>query len=238
MIGVTGGSGSGKTTFARDLMAQVDDQGRVLLISQDAYYLEAHPCHLRMKGELNFDHPEAFDWDLLQEHLQKLKNHKPIELPIYDFKMSRRTERVRRVHSPEVVILEGPFVFWNLEIRSQLNLKIFLQVADDLRFIRRLYRDIQEKRRTLENIIRQYQDVVRPMHALYVEPARQYADFVVGEETEVALSVVVAKINQVLEIAKMGRTHLASFVEEDPVPILPVTGRIGSVSANSAIFEP
>jgi uridine kinase len=198
LIGIAGGSGSGKTTFAKKILQHVHKEleGNVALLHQDSYYLKSPPAHLRTHGESNFDHPDAFDWELLKDHLQKLKNGEQIEAPIYDFRTNRRTAETERVGPCKTILLEGIFTLWDADIRNLFDLKIYLNVEADIRFIRRLHRDVRERGRSLDNIIRQYYDTVRPMHHEFLEPTRQYADIVVGEETDIAAEVVAARVNQ------------------------------------------
>jgi len=194
LIGIAGGSGSGKTTFAKKILSHLDHPD-VEIIHQDSYYLSSPPSHLRVHGELNFDHPDAFDWELLRKHLGMLRRHKAIEVPIYDFQSCKRLpEESIRVGPCKAVILEGIYSLWDTEIRALLDLKIFLQVEADVRFIRRLHRDVRERGRTVDSIIRQYYDTVRPMHHDHLEPTRVFADLIVGEESDIASGVIAAEI--------------------------------------------
>lgn len=197
IIGIAGGSGSGKTTFSEKVTAAVDDP-RVGLMPLDPYYLPRHPARLKVSGEPNFDHPEAFDWDLIRLHLQAIQAGKKIEAPIYDYTVSRRTGKTRSVGPCEILIVEGIFALWDESIRSLFDLKFFLHVESDIRFIRRLFRDLKDRARTLDDIIRQYYDTVRPMHQLYLEPTKQYADIIVGEETDIAADLLSSMIKQKL----------------------------------------
>lgn len=209
-IGIAGGSGSGKTTFAKKILSRVrslDKPGSFIneprvdlaILHQDSYYLPAPPEHLKVHGESNFDHPEAFDWPLLQKHIKLLKEGKKVEVPIYDFRRSRRGEETLSVGPCQAVLLEGIYTLWDTEIRGLFDLRLYLHVEADIRFIRRLHRDVKERGRTIDSIIRQYYDSVRPMHHEYLEPTRQYADIVVGEETDIAADVVAARISEELK---------------------------------------
>lgn len=214
VVGIAGGSGSGKTTFAKKIMQRVNDPS-VALLHQDSYYLPSPPPHIRIHGEPNFDHPEAFDWHLLRDHLQRLKAGEQIASPVYDYRISRRTAEVEMVGPCKTVILEGIFTLWDASIRDLFDLKIYLNVEADIRFIRRLHRDVRERGRTLDSIIRQYYDTVRPMHHEFLEPTRQYADIVVGEETDIAADVLAARIN---EFVQLGGQKLAQKVpQEEPL---------------------
>lgn len=212
LVGIAGGSGSGKTTFANKILKRVQSPS-VALLHQDSYYLPSPPAHLRIHGEPNFDHPEAFDWKLLKEHLKALKQGQRIDAPIYDFRTSRRTTETESIGPCKAILMEGIFTLWDEEIRNLFDLKIFLHVEADIRFIRRLHRDVRERGRGLDSIIRQYYDSVRPMHHGYLEPTRQYADVVIGEETDIAAEVVAARVLQILH---SNPAH-ASAAEEETV---------------------
>lgn len=197
LVGIAGGSGSGKTTFAKKVILRVSDP-TVALLHMDSYYLPAPPAHLRVHGEPNFDHPEAFDWALLKEHLMRLKNGEQVAVPVYDFRTSRRQKETELVGPCRTVLMEGIYTLWDAEIRNLFDLKVYLHVEADIRFIRRLHRDVRERGRTLDGIIRQYYDTVRPMHHEFLEPTRQYADLAVGEETDIAADVLAARVVQVI----------------------------------------
>ena len=197
IIGIAGGSGSGKTTFTKKVLSQVNDP-KVCVLHQDSYYLPRPPAHLKVNDEPNFDHPEAFDWELLRSHLELLREGKRIESPVYDYKVSRRTAKTVPVGPCKILIFEGIFALWDEAIRNLFDLKFYLHVESDIRFIRRLFRDLKDRARTLDDIIRQYYDTVRPMHQLYLEPTRQYAEIIVGEETDPAANMLSATIKQKL----------------------------------------
>jgi uridine kinase len=197
IIGIAGGSGSGKTTFTQKVLSQVNDS-KVGVLHQDSYYLPRPPTHLKINNELNFDHPEAFDWELFRSHLEQVREGKRIESPVYDYNSSRRTAKTQSVGPCKVLIVEGIFTLWDESIRNLFDLKFYLHVESDIRFIRRLFRDLKDRNRTLDDIIRQYYDTVRPMHQLYLEPTRQYADIIVGEETDTAAAMLSAMIKQKL----------------------------------------
>ena len=197
IIGIAGGSGSGKTTFTQKVLSQVNDS-RVGVLHQDSYYLPMPPAHLKINDEPNFDHPEAFDWELLRLHLESIKEGKPVGMPVYDYTISRRTAETQTIGPCKILIVEGIFALWDENLRNLFDLKFYLHVESDIRFIRRLFRDLKDRARTLEDIIRQYYDTVRPMHQLYLEPTRQYADIIVGEETDHAAEMMAAMIKQKL----------------------------------------
>lgn len=197
VIGIAGGSGSGKTTFTQKVLSQVND-AKVGVLHQDSYYLPRPPSHLKINDEPNFDHPEAFDWELLRSHLEILKEGKKVETPVYDYKSSRRTTKTQALGPCKILIVEGIFSLWEESIRNHFDLKFYLHVDSDIRFIRRLFRDLKDRARTLDDIIRQYYDTVRPMHQLYLEPTKQYADIIVGEETDPAANMLASMIKQKL----------------------------------------
>jgi uridine kinase len=198
LVGIAGGSGSGKTTFAKKILERVSaaESGAVALLHQDSYYLPRPGDHLRMHDGHNYDHPDAFDWELLHEHLGALKCGRRVHSPIYDYHQNRRTEKTLPIGPCTTIVIEGIFTLWHPEVRNLLDLKIYLNVEADIRFIRRLHRDVRERGRTIDTVIRQYYDTVRPMHHEFLEPTRQYADIVVGEENDIATDLVSARIRE------------------------------------------
>ena len=197
LVGIAGGSGSGKTTFARKVFQHLSD-AEVSILHQDHYYLPSPPAHLVTEGRANYDHPDAFDWDLLFGHLKELKEGRAVRVPVYDFTSSRRMSKTDNLGPCRAVVIEGIYALWEPQIRDLMDLKVFLNVEADIRFIRRLHRDIKERGRNIDGIIRQYYDTVRPMHHEHIETTRQFADVVVGEETDVAAQVIAARIKEVL----------------------------------------
>ena len=199
LIGIAGGSGSGKTTFAKKVMKNINS-ANCSLLHMDSYYLPIQPkSNYTSAGKANFDHPDAFDWSLLRHHLGELKQGLPIKCPIYDFAASTRTEEYEKVGPCKVVLFEGIFALYDQEIRDMLDIKSYLHVDSDIRFTRRLHRDVKERGRSLESVIAQYYDTVRPMYQKYLDPQKQFADFTVGEETDVAATILAARISQLLE---------------------------------------
>jgi uridine kinase len=191
IIGIAGGSGSGKTTFARKVLNRVKDLD-VSLIHQDSYYLpNGSPAS-------NLDHPLAFDWELLKFHLSELRSGRAVGQPVYDYKSFHRTSEVEEVGPCKAIIVEGIYALWSQEIRDLLDLKVFLSVDADIRFIRRLNRDVRERGRSVDQIVHRYYETVRPMHYLHLEPTKQYADVVVGEETDIAADVIASRLRQAL----------------------------------------
>lgn len=193
IVGVAGGSGSGKTTFAEKIIQRANDP-RVGILHHDSYYQERPPASLNG----NFDHPDAFDWPLLQTQLEDLRAGKSVEVPVYDYHVSARSSEVRPMDPPAVLVVEGIFTLWAEETRALMDLKVYLDVDADIRFIRRLHRDVSERGRNLDGIIKQYYDTVRPMHRKYLEPTKQFADIIVGDETDIAANAVAAQIKEVL----------------------------------------
>ena len=202
LIGITGGSGSGKTTFASKVTSKLPSD-KVSVLSMDSYYLQDQPTEYYTKsGRPNYDHPKAFDWPLLQKHISTLKNGESIEVPIYDFKTSERLSKTTTLEPSPVVLFEGIFTLFDQQIRDSLDIKCFLHVDSDIRFTRRLNRDVAERGRSLESVINQYYDSVRPMYEKFLSPQKQYADFIVGEETDVASEILSARLLQIIDESK------------------------------------
>lgn len=198
LIGIAGGSGSGKTTFANKVQTHIGAE-QSTLISMDSYYLHELPEDLKTNGDKpNFDHPHAFDWNLLNQHLSDLKAGKSIEVPSYDFTSNSRLLETQTLHPSKIILFEGIFTLFDKEIRKMLDIKCFLHVDSDIRFTRRLHRDVNERGRSLESVIAQYYQTVRPMYQKYLDPQKQFADFTVGEETDVAATILAARIRELL----------------------------------------
>jgi uridine kinase len=198
-LGVAGGTGSGKTTVARSILEAVG-RSRIGFLSQDSYYkdVEWGVDHDLLRH--NFDHPHSLDNDLLAEHVAQLKSGRPVDVPVYDFVRHRRTGETQRVEPRPVILVEGILLFVEPRLRQQLDFKIFVDTDADVRFIRRLQRDLRERGRTVEDVMRQYIETVRPMHLEFVEPSKRWADVIVpeGGENRVALEMVVARLEQLL----------------------------------------
>ncbi|MEZ4417541.1 MAG: uridine kinase [Gemmatimonadota bacterium] len=200
LIGTAGGSGSGKSTVV-DRIAQVLGPSRVGCLHADAYYRDFGHLSLDDRALVNFDHPEALDLPLLLRHVDALKRGEGVEEPVYDFATHTRTERTRLLHPTPVVIVDGILILAEPTLRERLDIKIFVDTDADVRFIRRLERDVAERGRTVESVIRQYLDSVRPMHLEFVEPSKRWADVIipVGGENEVAIEMVVARLRYLLD---------------------------------------
>jgi uridine kinase len=202
-IGVAGGTGSGKTTVAEAIVARIGPS-RIALLQHDSYYRDLKGLNHDALLHHNFDHPDALESELLAQHLRDLKAHHPIEVPIYDFTVHARTNRTRRVEPRGVVLVEGILIFAEPMLRELFDIKIFVDTDADLRFIRRLRRDLAERGRTVENVIGQYLETVRPMHLEFVEPSKRWADLIIPEGgfNAVALDVVCARVEALLQPVK------------------------------------
>jgi uridine kinase len=200
VIGVAGGSGSGKTTVANIVLNRVG-RHRIAYLPHDAYYRDLTNLPLNQRIQVNFDHPDSLESDLLVEHIQRLKNWETIQLPIYDFTHHSRTGETIPVKPQRVILVEGILIYAEKKLRDLFDVKIFVDTDADLRFIRRLQRDITERGRTTENVITQYLSTVRPMHLEFVEPSKRYADVIIPEGglNEVAMDMVIARIEALLK---------------------------------------
>lgn len=203
LVGVAGGSGSGKTTVARRI-TKAFDSASVVHMDMDSYYKDLMHLTLPERRKVNFDHPDAFDTELFTAHLSALKSNLPIAKPVYDFTRSTRSEQVVQLTPAPVVVVEGIMVLAVPEVRALLDAKIFVATDDDIRFIRRLERDVTERGRSLESIIEQYTKTVRPMHHAFVEPSKRHADIIIprGGKNEVAIGMVISDLNA--RITSMG----------------------------------
>jgi uridine kinase len=198
-LGVAGGTGSGKTTVA-DAILDAVGRDRIASLAQDSYYRDVDWQSDEDLLNYNFDHPQALDSELLVAHLQALKAGEAIDVPVYDFVTHRRTAETVRVEAKPVILLEGILLFVEPPLRQLLDFKIFVDTDSDVRLIRRIRRDIRERGRTLEDVMRQYLETVRPMHLEFVEPSKRWADVIVpeGGENRVALGMVIARLEQLL----------------------------------------
>ena len=205
IIGICGGTGSGKTTIANAILQSVS-ACEVVFIQQDLYYRNLKDMPLDYRNAANFDHPDAIDNDLLANHLKKLKAGEPVELPIYDFRTHTRLPATTPIEAKRIVIVEGILIFAEPRLLEQMDIKVFVDTPDDIRFIRRLKRDIAERGRTLDSVIEQYINTVRPMHNQFVEPSKRYADVIIpeGGHNLVSIDLISGKIREKLATALHG----------------------------------
>ena len=199
IIGVAGGTSSGKTTIAERLVEAMgaDD---LALVKLDSYYISRTQQPMDERAAANYDHPSAFDWDLMNEHLGELVQWKSAPVPTYDYTIHDRTDIVDMVQPARIIVVEGILVLWNSELRDRFDLKIFVDTPADLRFIRRLERDVVERGRTQESIIAQYLATVRPSHEDFIEPSRAHADVVIPEGglNRPALAMLLARVREIV----------------------------------------
>ena len=202
VIGIAGGTGSGKSTVAKVIIDRVG-ASHIALLPHDAYYKDLANLAPAQRATINFDHPDSLETSLLVEHIKGLKNHQSIELPVYDFKTHTRTAETIHMEPQPVILVEGILILAEQSLRDLFDVKIFVDTDADIRFIRRLERDIAERGRTSTSVISQYMSTVRPMHMEFVEPSKRYADVIIPEGglNTVAMDMVVARIEALL------RTH-------------------------------
>lgn len=200
VIGVTGGSGSGKTSVTKAIYNSFKGHS-ILILEQDYYYKDQSDLPFEERLKTNYDHPLAFDNDLLIEHLEKLLQFEPIEKPVYDYSIHTRSDKVIPIEPKDVIILEGILVLEDERLRNLMDIKLYVDTDADLRIIRRLSRDIKERGRSLDSVIDQYVNVVRPMHNQFIEPTKRYADIIIpeGGHNHVAIDLMVTKIQTILE---------------------------------------
>jgi len=200
VIGIAGGTGSGKTTVANVILNRVGKH-RIAYLPHDAYYRDLSKLPLAQRAAINFDHPNSIESELMIKHIQRLKDREAVEIPIYDFSIHTRTEKTIRVEPHPVIIVEGILIFAEPELRKLFDVKLFVDTDPDIRFIRRLQRDIAERGRTTEMVIQQYLSTVRPMHLEFVDPSKKYADVIIpeGGKNEVAMDMVIARIEALLQ---------------------------------------
>lgn len=199
VIGIAGGSGSGKTSVTKSVCERIQDQ-TILVIEQDYYYKDQSHLSSEQRLQTNYDHPLAFDTDLLMKHVEKLLNLEAIEKPVYDYTIHNRSEETIHVEPQQVIILEGILILEDARLRDLMDIKVFVDTDSDLRIIRRMLRDIKERERTLDSVVHQYLQDVRPAHLQFVEPTKRYADIIIpeGGKNHVAIDLLATKIEQVL----------------------------------------
>jgi uridine kinase len=211
IIGICGGTGSGKTTVANRILESVSED-EVIFLQQDSYYRNLDELPLDIRNVVNFDHPDAIDNDHLVEHVRALKAGEAVELPLYDFKThSRRAETLHMEPRP-IIIIEGILIFAVQRLLDEMDIKVYVDTPDDIRFIRRLRRDVAERGRTAESVIEQYLATVRPMHMQFVEPSKRYADVIIpeGGHNLVSIGLISGRIRERLADARRSRKEAAA----------------------------
>jgi uridine kinase len=205
VIGIAGGTGSGKTTVVESILNRVG-RNRIASLPHDAYYRDLNDLPREERKKINYDHPDALETELMIEHIRMLQQWQPVYLPVYDFSKDTRTSQTIRVGPKRIILVEGILIFYEPELRKLFDVKIFVDTDADIRFIRRLQRDIHERGRTTESVIAQYLSTVRPMHMEFVEPSKRYADVIIPEGglNTVALDMVVARVEALLGEEKPG----------------------------------
>jgi uridine kinase len=199
IIGLAGGTGSGKSTITDAIRSEVKNQ--ITLIPQDSYYKNFGNLPLEKRSKINYDHPDSFDNELLMEHLGLLKRNIPIQKPIYDFKTHSRIDKTTMIIPSKIIIVEGILIFENEQLRKLMDIKIFVDTDADIRILRRIERDIKERGRSLESVILQYRNTVQPMHIEFVEPSKRYADIIIpeGGANKIGINMIVTKIKNILD---------------------------------------
>ena len=199
VIGIAGGTSSGKTSIAELLIEDLDNNS-INIIRQDDYYKDQSDMPMEERVKTNYDHPLAFDFDLMVDNLHDLIEWKTIEKPTYDYTVHNRSKQTEIVHPSDIIIIEGLFALYDKEVRDLEDIKIFVETAADERFIRRLQRDVNERGRTVESITTQYLKTVKPMHDQFIEPTKQYADVIIpqGKTNSVAIDLLKTKINSII----------------------------------------
>ncbi|WP_348636201.1 uridine kinase [Rhodohalobacter sp. SW132] len=209
IIGVGGGSGSGKTTVVKHILSGIG-RNNIQLIQHDSYYRDLGHLPLSERKKQNFDHPSSLETELMIRHVEALKNGYQVDVPVYDFAAHTRDEKTEKVTPKEIILLDGILIFTEPALREQMDIKLFVDTDDDVRLLRRIKRDIMERGRDLEGVMRQYENFVRPMHLEFVEPSKRYADIIIprGGENHVALEMVIAMIRE--KLAQIKKNNLAS----------------------------
>lgn len=195
VIGIAGGTGSGKTTFSRELVATLMTN-KIVYLSHDSYYRDQSNVPFSERVKVNYDHPDSLETELMIKHIEKLRNYQPVDIPIYDFVEHTRAKETEHIEPQSVILIEGILIFVVKELRDLMDMKIFVDTDADIRFMRRLLRDIDERGRSVKSVCDQYLNVVRPMHEAFVEPSKVYADIIVprGGHNHAALDMVSTKI--------------------------------------------
>jgi uridine kinase len=202
VIGVAGGSGSGKSTVTREVLASVGPE-MVAVVMQDDYYLDQTHMSPEERRLTNYDHPKAFDWPLMVQHVRALRSGQPIEMPVYDFAADNRSSQTITVKPAPVIVIEGLFALFDADLRKMMSLKIFVDTAPDVRFIRRLQRDMAERGRSADSVIQQYLETVRPMHKQFIEPTRRNADVILPHGANgPAVDIITTKVSSLIRDLK------------------------------------
>jgi uridine kinase len=202
VIGVAGGSGSGKSTVTREVLASVGPE-MVAVVMQDDYYLDQTHLSPEERRLTNNDHPNAFDWPLMVQHVRALRSGQPIEMPVYDFAADNRSSQTITVKPAPVIVIEGLFALFDADLRKMMSLKIFVDTAPDVRFIRRLQRDMAERGRSADSVIQQYLETVRPMHKQFIEPTRRNADVILPHGANgPAVDIITTKVSSLIRDLK------------------------------------
>jgi uridine kinase len=199
IIGVAGGSGSGKTTVVRAIMRSLGRE-QVTVVHHDSYYRDASELTLEERQAINYDHPDSLETGLLVRHLEELRAGRDVAVPLYDFTTHSRSAECETAAARKVIILDGLLILWDRQLRRLMDIKVYVDTDPDIRFIRRLSRDIEERGRSAESVIRQYLDTVRPMHLEFVEPSKRYADLIIpeGGHNRVAVDMLITKVRSIL----------------------------------------
>lgn len=196
IIGITGGTGSGKSTVCKAIMENIPEEN-IAVLEQDAYYKDQRHLSMEERFKTNYDHPLAFDNKLLIKHIEDLSKMKPVEKPVYDYELhTRKTDQTITVTPKDIIIVEGIMILEDEELRDRLDIKIYVDTEDDIRILRRIQRDIKERGRTVDSVIEQYLNTVKPAHDQFIEPYKKYADIIMpeGGKNEVAIDIVISKI--------------------------------------------
>ena len=202
IIGVTGGSGGGKTSVSRAILSNFPDEN-IAMIEQDSYYKDQSHLTFEERVKTNYDHPLAFDTDLMIEQLNELIEGRPVDIPVYDYTQHTRSDQTVRMEPQDVIIVEGILVLEDKRLRDLMDIKLFVDTDDDIRIIRRIKRDMEERGRSLDSIIEQYTEVVKPMYHQFIEPTKRYADIVIpeGVSNVVAIDLINTKVASILSDA-------------------------------------
>lgn len=200
VIGIAGGSGSGKTTIAHEVARLINDDDHIITLTQDSYYKDNTGIPMSERKKINYDHPDAFDMPLLVAQINQLMHRKSVEMPVYDFTEHTRSSKTIHVEPADIIILEGILVLADENLRNLMDIKVYVDTDDDIRFIRRLERDLKERGRSLDSVIDQYLATVKPMYHQFIEPTKRYADIIVpeGGENNVAIDMLTTKMRSVL----------------------------------------